>query len=134
MASLKASGGITADAATAATAAVQAAFDKYYTLDKAQISASLTDIAASDTLAQDPASGDAASRAKLVAKAAELKQWMLVLLGSQDVGGGATGTVPATLSLSLGAAPAFGAFVPGVARPTPPPRRPTSSRRRATRR
>ena len=118
-----------------ATASVQAAFDKYYTLDKAQISASLTDIAAFNTLAQDPASGDAASRAKLVAKAAELKQWMLVLLGSQDVGGGATGTVPATLSLSLGAAPAFGAFVPGVARDLhAPPRRPTSSRRPATRR
>ncbi|RKQ93219.1 trehalose utilization protein [Solirubrobacter pauli] len=115
LATLKASGGITDAAATAGTTAVQAAFDKYNTLDKAQISASLGDIAALNTLAQDPASGDAASRGKLVAKAAELKQWMLVLLGAQDVSGGATGTVPATLSLALGTPPSFGAFVPGVA-------------------
>jgi hypothetical protein len=33
-----------------------------------------------------------------------------------EAGGGAGGTVPATLSLTLGAAPTFGAFVPGVDR------------------
>ncbi len=115
LASLQASGGITAAAAATGTAQIQSAFNKYYTLDKAQISSSLTDIADFRTLAEDPATGDAASRAKLVAKAAELKQWMLVLLGSQDVSGGATGTVPATLALSLGTPAAFGAFTPGVA-------------------
>src|SRR3954451_5650800 len=111
---LAASGGLTSDAATQGTALVQSAFDKYYTLDKTQISSSLNDIAALRTLAEDPATGDAASRAKLVAKAAELKQWMLVLLGAQDVGGGVAGTVPATLSLGLNGAPQFGAFTPGL--------------------
>ena len=113
---LQASGGITVAAATQGIAQIQAAFDKYYTLDKGQISSSLTDIAAFRTLAEDPATGDAASRAQLVTKAAELKQWMLVLLGSQDVTGGANGTVPATLSLSLGTPATFGAFTPGVAK------------------
>jgi type 1 glutamine amidotransferase len=116
LASLQASGGITAAAATAGTNAVQAAFDKYFTLDKGQIAASLTDIAALDAVAQDSAAGDAASRAKIAEKAAELKRWMLVLLGSQDVSGGVSGTVPATLALSLGTPAAFGAFTPGVAK------------------
>jgi hypothetical protein len=116
LSSLQTSGGITSAAATQGTAQIQSAFDKYYTLDKAQISASLQDIAAFRTLAEDPATGDAAARAKLVAKAAELKQWMLVLLGSQDVGGTPSGTVPATLSLALGTTPSFGAFTPGVAK------------------
>jgi hypothetical protein len=40
---------------------------------------------------------------------------MQQLLGATDVEGGATGTVPATLSLSIGQAATFGAFVPGVA-------------------
>ena len=38
------------------------------------------------------------------------------MVNSADFPGGVSGTVPATLSLSLGAAPNFGAFVPGVAR------------------
>jgi len=113
---LQASGGITADAATQGTALVQSAFDKYYTLDKAQIGASISDLNALRDLANNPASGDAASRAQVLAKAQELKSWMQVLLGAQDAGGTASGTVPATLSLSLGTAPAFGAFTPGLAK------------------
>ena len=35
---------------------------------------------------------------------------------ARAAGGGISGTVPATLSLTLGPAPSFGAFVPGVAR------------------
>ena len=38
------------------------------------------------------------------------------MVNSADFPGSVSGTVPATLSLSLGAAPSFGAFVPGVAR------------------
>ena len=38
------------------------------------------------------------------------------MVNSADFPGGVSGNVPATLSLSLGAAPNFGAFVPGVAR------------------
>ena len=37
-------------------------------------------------------------------------------------GGDVSGTVPATLSLTLGTAPSFGAFTPGVDAPTPPRR------------
>src|SRR3954452_10874557 len=46
LSSLQASGGITAAAATQGTAQIQSSFDKYCTLDKAQISSSLSDIAA----------------------------------------------------------------------------------------
>ena len=67
-------------------------------------------------VSQNPASGDANSRAQLLFKAQELKNWMQVLLGSQDVGGSAQGTVPATLALSMGPAATFGAFTPGVAK------------------
>ena len=38
------------------------------------------------------------------------------MVNSADFPGSVSGTVPATLSLSLGAAPSFGAFTPGVAR------------------
>ena len=90
-------------AATAGTASVDAAFTKYMTLTQSGYSSSLSDIDALRALAQNPASGDAASRAKVLAKAQELKDWMGVLLGSTSTGGTASGTVPATLSLSLGA-------------------------------
>jgi type 1 glutamine amidotransferase len=116
LSSLGASGGLTADAVTAGTASVDAAFNKYMTLTQTGYSASLADIDALRTLAQNPASGDAASRAKLLVKAQELKDWMGVLLGSKSTDGGATGTVPATLSLSLGTPASFGAFTPGVAK------------------
>jgi type 1 glutamine amidotransferase len=115
LANLAAAGAITADAAAHGTALVQSAYDAYATLTDAGYSASLTDIEALRALAQDPASGDAAARAQLLAKAQELKDWMLVLLGSQSTTGGVGGTVPATLSLSLGAPASFGAFTPGVA-------------------
>jgi type 1 glutamine amidotransferase len=112
----QAAGGLTADAATAATALVNAAYDKYATLQQSGYSSSLTEIAALRDLASAPASGSAASRAKLLAKTQELKDWMGVLLGSVSAPGGPSGTVPATLSLSLGTPATFGAFVPGVAR------------------
>jgi type 1 glutamine amidotransferase len=114
--SLAASGGITADAATAATDAVQAAYDKYATLTTAGYGSSIADIKAFRAVAENPASGDAASRAQLLFKAQELQNWMQVLLGSQDVGGGVAGNVPATLSLGLGPAASFGAFTPGAAK------------------
>jgi hypothetical protein len=41
---------------------------------------------------------------------------MLELLGATDVPGTTTGTVPATLSLSLGAPATFPSFIPGVAK------------------
>jgi type 1 glutamine amidotransferase len=112
---LIAAGGLTTEAAAAATALVNSAYDKYATLTQTGYSASLSDINALRDLAQQPGSGDAAARGTLLAKAQELKDWMLVLLGSESQSGGVSGTVPATLSLSLGSAPSFGAFTPGVA-------------------
>ena len=112
----QAAGGLTADAATAATNLVNAAYDKYATLQQSGYSSSLSEINALRDLAQAPASGTPASRAKLLAKAQELKDWMGVLLGSVSAPGGPSGVVPATLSLSLGTPATFGAFVPGVAR------------------
>jgi hypothetical protein len=84
------------------------------TLTQAGYSSSLTDIAALSALAADPASGDAASRAKILAKAQELKDWMGVLLGSTSTGSAPGGTVPATLALTLGTPASFGAFTPGI--------------------
>jgi type 1 glutamine amidotransferase len=115
IAASQAAGGLTADAATAATGLVDSAYDKYAALTLDGYSASLGDIDALRTLAQDPASGDAAARAELLAKTQELKRWMQTLLGATDSTGGVSGTVPATLSLTLGAPASFGAFVPGVA-------------------
>ncbi len=112
--SLAAAGTITAGAATAASSAVQAAYDKYATLTTAGYGASIADIKAFRAVAEDPASGDAAARAQLLFKAQELQNWMQVLLGSQDVPTGIGGTVAPTLSLTLGTPAAFGAFVPGV--------------------
>ena len=112
----QAAGGLTADAATAGTALVNAAYDKYATLQQSGYSSSLGEINALRDLAQAPASGTPASRAKLLAKAQELKDWMGVLLGSTSVPSGPSGVVPATLALSLGSPATFGAFTPGVAR------------------
>ena len=86
------------------------------TLTQSGYSSSLSDIDALRALAQNPTSGDAAARAKVLAKAQELKDWMGVLLGSTSKDGGANGTVPATLSLTLGTAATFGAFTPGIAK------------------
>ena len=95
---------------------VDAAFTKYMTLTQGGYSSSLSDIDALRALAQNPASGDAASRAKVLAKAQELKDWMLVLLGATSTSGTASGTVPATLALSLGAPASFGGLTPGIAK------------------
>jgi len=60
-----------------------------------------------------------------IASAERLPKWSRLNAQSQDryttwtsepVGGGAGGTVPATLALTLGAPASFGAFVPGVAK------------------
>ena len=84
------------------------------TLTQSGYSSSLGDIDTLRSVAQNPASGDAASRAKVLAKAQELKDWMGVLLGATSKDGGANGTVPATLALSLGTPASFGAFTPGI--------------------
>ncbi len=86
LAGLGTSGGLTAAAVTAGTASVDAAFTKYMTLTQGGYSSSLSDIDALRALAQNPASGDAASRAKVLVKAQELKDWMLVLLGATSTG------------------------------------------------
>jgi type 1 glutamine amidotransferase len=114
LSSLQASGGITADAATAGTTLVNNAYTKYATLTQSGYSSSLSDIDALRTLAQDSATGDATSRAKLLAKAQELKSWMQVLLGAKDTPGTVGGAVPATLSLTLGTPATFASFVPGL--------------------
>jgi hypothetical protein len=111
-----AGGKLTAGAADAATASLNAAYDKYAMLTQTGYSQSLADIAAVQAVAANPESGDAAARAQLAAKAQELKSWMQQLLGATDVPGSATGTVPATLALSLGTAASFPGFTPGVAR------------------
>jgi hypothetical protein len=113
---LQTAGGLTSAAATAAAASVDAGYAKYATLTQSGYSSALSDIAAIQAIADDPASGDAASRVKLRASAQQLKDWMLVLLGSKSVTSTAGGTVPATLSLSLGTPASFGAFTPGVAK------------------
>jgi type 1 glutamine amidotransferase len=111
---LQSSGGLTGAAATAAAAAVDAGYGKYATLTDSGYSGALADIATIKAIADDTASGDAAARAKLAAAAQQLKDWMLVLLGSQSTTGTAAGTVPATLSLSLSGPASFGVFTPGV--------------------
>ena len=90
-----AAGGLTADAATAATNLVNAAYDKYATLQQSGYSSSLT----RDQRAARPRPGArfgyAPPRgAKLLAKAQELKDWMGVLLGSVSAPGGPSGVVP----------------------------------------
>ena len=133
---LQASGGITADAATQGTALVQSAFDKYYTLDKAQIGASIArHQRAAAIWRTTPASGDAASRAKVLAKAQELKSGWACCSARRTSAATVGGTVPATLSLSLGSPRRRSARSRRAsARRTRRARRPTSSRRRATRR
>ena len=116
LAKLQASGGITAAAATQGTALVQSAFDKYYTLDKAQIGASIADINALRDLANNTASGDAASRAQVLAKARSSSSGWACCSARRMSAATVDGNVPATLALTLGSAPSFGAFTPGVAR------------------
>jgi type 1 glutamine amidotransferase len=111
---LQTAGGLTGAAATAASASVDAGYAKYATLTQTGYSGALSDIAAIQAIADDPASGDGGARLKLRASAQQLKDWMLVLLGATSQTGTAGGTVPATLSLSLGTPAAFGAFTPGV--------------------
>jgi hypothetical protein len=84
------------------------------TLTQGGYSSSLGDIDTLRSIAQNPASGDAVSRAKVLAKAQELKDWMLVLLGATSTSGSANGSVPATLSLTLGTPASFGGLTPGV--------------------
>jgi hypothetical protein len=113
---LQSAGGLTSAAAGAAAASVDAGYAKYATLTQSGYSGALSDIAAIQAVADDPASGDASSRLKLRASAQQLKDWMLVLLGATSQTSTAGGTVSATLSLSLGTPASFGAFTPGVAK------------------
>jgi type 1 glutamine amidotransferase len=113
---LGSSGGLTGAAATAAAASVDAGYAKYATLTQSGYSGALSDIAAIQAIADDPASGDASARLKLRASAQQLKDWMLVLLGATSQTSSPGGTVPATLSLSLGTPASFGAFTPGLAK------------------
>ncbi|WP_196807613.1 ThuA domain-containing protein [Candidatus Solirubrobacter pratensis] len=114
---LQTAGGLTSTAAGAASAAVDAGYAKYATLTQTGYSGALGDIASIQAIADDPASGDAAARLKLRTSAQQLKDWMLVLLGSKSATVGAGGTVPATLALSLGGTPSFGTFLPGIDKP-----------------
>ncbi|HEY6887202.1 MAG TPA: hypothetical protein VI300_05455, partial [Solirubrobacter sp.] len=101
---------LSGDALTSANTLLDSAFTKY--LEK-RYGAAMGDIT---TLKASVASDS------LKAKAQELYDWMAVLNGAAIVeapaggGGSPSGTVPATLSLTLGAAPSFGAFTPGVAK------------------
>src|SRR4051794_4564414 len=114
VASQKAAGTLTAAAADRATALINSAYTSYAPPVK-NYAAAVSDIDALRALAQQPENGDAGARAQLLAKANELRAWMLAL-GADTEPGDVGGTVPATLSLTLGTAPAFGAFTPAVAR------------------
>src|SRR4051794_3145111 len=114
VAAQKAAGTLTAAAADRATALMNSAYASYAPPVR-NYAAALNDIDALRTLAQQPESGDTTARGQLLAKADELRQWMLAL-GADNESGTVGGTVPGTLSLTLGSAPAFGAFLPAVAR------------------
>jgi type 1 glutamine amidotransferase len=116
IAGMQTAGTLTPAAATAASADVDSGYAKYATLTQTGYTGALSDIDALRTVAADPASGDPAARAKVTAYAQQLKDWMLVLLGSTSVTSSPGGTVPATLSLSVGAPASFGAFTPGLAK------------------
>src|SRR3954453_12279702 len=114
VAAQKAAGTLTAAAADRATALINSAYTDYAPPVR-NYAAAVGDIDALRALAQQPESGDAAARGQLLAKANELRAWMLARdadIDRGDIGG----SVPATLALTLGSAPAFGAFVPGVAK------------------
>jgi len=112
---LQTSGDITAAASTNGQTAVTNGYSSYMTLTNAGYKGALDSIDALTAIGQDATSGSAVGRAKVLADAAQLRQWMLVLLGSQQAIGSVGGTVPATLSLTLGAPVSFGTFAPGVA-------------------
>src|SRR6478735_6661809 len=114
VAAQKAAGTLTAAAADRATALLNSAYTSYAPPVR-NYAAAVTDIDALRTLAQQPESGEAAARAALLAKANELRDWMLALSADNE-SGTIGGTVPATLSLSLGTPAAFGAFTPGLAK------------------
>jgi len=114
VAAQKAAGTLTAAAADRATALINSAYTSYAPPVK-NYAAAVSDIDALRTLAQQSDSGDATARGQLLAKANELRSWMLAL-GADNETGNVGGSVPATLALSLGTAPAFGAFTPAVAR------------------
>src|SRR3954454_8013049 len=114
VAAQKAAGTLTAAAADRATALINSAYTSYAPPER-NYTAAVGDIDALRRLAQQPENGDAAARGQLLAEANELREWMLAL-GADTEHGDVGGTVPATLSLTLGTAPAFGAFTPAVAR------------------
>lgn len=109
-----AAGTLTAAAAERATELINSAYATYAPPQK-NYAGAVAEIDALRTLAQQPENGDADVRAQLLAKANQLREWMLAL-GADVEQGTVSGTVPATLSLTLGQAPSFGAFTPGVSR------------------
>ena len=109
-----AAGTLTAAAAAQATALINDAYATYAPPQK-NYAGAVAQIDALRTLAQQPENGDAGVRAQLLAKANQLREWMLAL-GADVEEGEIGGTVPATLSLTLGGAPAFSPFTPGVTR------------------
>src|SRR4051812_19555813 len=114
VAAQKAAGTLSASAADRATALINSAYTDYAPPAR-NYAAAVGDIDALRGLAQQPENGDASARGQLLAEANQLRDWMLALdadIDRGDIGG----TVPATLALTLGSAPAFGAFTPGVAK------------------
>jgi type 1 glutamine amidotransferase len=109
----EAAGSVTPGAAAAGRNLVSSAYTRY--LEK-NYSAAVVDINALRELAQDAGTGQAGARSQLLSKAQQLKDWMLVLGGADVEEGQVSGTVPATLSLSVGPAASLGSFVPGVSR------------------
>ena len=109
----EAAGSVTPGAATAGRNLLSSAYTRY--LEK-NYSAAIVDINALRALALDPGTGQAGARSRLLTKAQELKDWMQVLGGADVVPGDVNGTVPATLSLSVGPAASLGNLIAGVAR------------------
>ena len=114
VAASRTAGTLTAAAADRATELVNSSYTAYAPPRK-DFAAAVAEIDALRALAQQPESGDAAARGQLLAKANQLREWMLAL-GADIEQGTVGGNVPATLALSLGTAPAFGAFTPAVTR------------------
>jgi type 1 glutamine amidotransferase len=116
-------GGVSAGGKTALSAQLEAADTAYRADDFAAAATAAKAFVAQTKRVANVGSDGGAALLELQTKGVELVNWMS---GSeteppapkfvQDTPGSVGGTVPATLSLSLGNAATFGAFTPGVAR------------------
>ncbi|MDA0182236.1 ThuA domain-containing protein [Solirubrobacter phytolaccae] len=122
LAAASSGGNVTAAANIALSAALESADTAYRAGDDAGAAAhAKTFVAQAKRVANAGADGGKALL-ELQSKGVELVNWMsgdgaappTPTLQSEPVQGGVGGTVPATLSLSLGAPATFGAFTPGV--------------------